>query len=67
LTPDPSVAKKGAPLEDVIDIMVKKQIELVPVVEDDGSKKLVDVVARLDLLIAYPKIILYIRLGMDHL
>jgi CBS domain-containing protein len=50
MTPDPSVVKKGAPLEDVIDIMVKKQIELVPVVEDDGSKKLVGVVARLDIL-----------------
>ena len=50
MTPDPSVVKKGAPIEDVIDIMVKKQIELVPVVEDDGSKKLVGVVARLDIL-----------------
>jgi CBS domain-containing protein len=50
MTPDPSVVKKGAPIEDVIDIMVKKQIELVPVVEDDGSKKLIGVVARLDIL-----------------
>jgi CBS domain-containing protein len=50
MTPDPSVVKKGAPMEDVIDIMVKKQIELVPVVEDDGSKKLIGVVARLDIL-----------------
>ena len=50
MTPDPSVVKKNAPIEDVIDIMVKKQIELVPVVEDDGNKKLVGVVARLDIL-----------------
>ncbi len=50
MTPDPSVVKKGAPLEDVIDIMVKKQIELVPVVEENGSKKLIGVVARLDVL-----------------
>jgi CBS domain-containing protein len=50
MTPDPSIVKKGAPIEDVIDIMVKKQIELVPVVEDDGSKKLIGVVARLDIL-----------------
>jgi CBS domain-containing protein len=50
MTPDPSVVKKGASMEDVIDIMVKKQIELVPVVEDDGSKKLIGVVARLDIL-----------------
>jgi len=50
MTPDPSVVKKGASMEEVIDIMVKKQIELVPVVEDDGSKKLIGVVARLDIL-----------------
>jgi CBS domain-containing protein len=50
MTPDPSVAKKGTPIEQVIDIMVKKQIELVPVVEDDGSNKLIGVVARLDIL-----------------
>lgn len=50
MTPDPSVVKKGASMEDVIDIMVKKQIELVPVVEDDGSKKIIGVVARLDIL-----------------
>ena len=50
MTPDPSVVKKAAPIEDVIDIMLKKQIELVPVVEDDDSKKLVGVVARLDIL-----------------
>ena len=50
MTPDPSVVEKGASMEDVIDIMVKKQIELVPVVEDDGSKKLIGVVARLDIL-----------------
>ena len=50
MSPDPSVVTKGAPIEDVIDIMVKKQIELVPVVEDDGSKKLIGVVARLDIL-----------------
>lgn len=50
MTRDPSVVKKGAPIEDVIDIMVEKQIELVPVVEDDGSNKLIGVVARLDIL-----------------
>jgi CBS domain-containing protein len=50
MTPDPSVVKKGTPVEQVIDIMVKKQIELVPVVEDDGSNKLIGVVARLDIL-----------------
>ena len=50
MTRDPSVVKKGAPIEDVIDIMVEKQIELVPVVEDDGRNKLIGVVARLDIL-----------------
>ena len=50
MTPNPSVVKKDTPLEDIIGIMVKKQIELVPVVEDDDSKKLVGVVARLDII-----------------
>ena len=50
MTPNPSIVKKDIPLEDIVGIMVKKQIELVPVVEDDDSKKLVGVVARLDII-----------------
>ena len=50
MTPKPSVVKQDAAINDVISIMVQKEIELVPVVEDDNSKKLVGVVARLDIL-----------------
>jgi CBS domain-containing protein len=50
MTPNPSVVKKDTPLEDIIDIMIQKEIVLVPVVEDDNNKKLIGVVARLDIL-----------------
>jgi CBS domain-containing protein len=50
MTPNPSVVKPDASVDEVISIMVQKEIELVPVVEDDNSKKLVGVVARLDIL-----------------
>jgi predicted transcriptional regulator len=49
MTPNPSVVKKDTPLEDIIDIMIQKEIVLVPVVEDNNNK-LVGVVARLDIL-----------------
>jgi CBS domain-containing protein len=50
MTPNPSVVKQDTPIDEVISIMVQKEIVLVPVVEDDNSKKLVGVVARLDIL-----------------
>jgi CBS domain-containing protein len=50
MTPNPSVVKKDTPIDEVISIMVQKEIVLVPVVEDDNSKKLIGVVARLDIL-----------------
>lgn len=50
MTPDPAVVKQDASVDEVISIMVQKEIELVPVIEDDNSKKLVGVVARLDIL-----------------
>jgi CBS domain-containing protein len=50
MTPNPSVVKKDTPLEDIIDIMIQKEIVLVPVVEDDNNNKLVGVVARLDII-----------------
>lgn len=50
MTPNPSVVKKDTPIDEIISIMVQKEIVLVPVVEDDNSKKLVGVVARLDIL-----------------
>ncbi len=49
MTPNPSVVKQDTPINDIIGIMVKKEIELVPVVEDN-TNKIVGVVARLDIL-----------------
>jgi CBS domain-containing protein len=48
MTPNPSVVNKETPIEDIIDIMIQKEIVLVPVVED--GNKLVGVVARLDII-----------------
>src|SRR5919202_2023593 len=50
MTPNPSVVKKDTPVEDIIDIMIQKEIVLVPVVEDNNNNKLVGVVARLDII-----------------
>ena len=49
MTPNPSTVKKDAPIEDIIRIMVEKEIVLVPVVEENNNK-LIGVVARLDIL-----------------
>ncbi len=49
MTPNPSVVKQDTPINDIIGIMVKKEIELVPVVEDN-TNKIIGVVARLDIL-----------------
>ena len=50
MTPNPSVIKPDTPMDEVINIIVQKEIILVPVVEDYDSKKLVGVVARIDIL-----------------
>ena len=50
MTPNPSVVKKDTQVEEIIRIMVEKEIVLVPVVEDDNTNKLIGVVARLDIL-----------------
>ncbi len=51
MTPNPSVVKKDTPIEEIIRILVEKEIVLVPVVEDDNNNnKLIGVVARLDIL-----------------
>ena len=50
MTPNPSTVKKDTSIEDIIRIMVEKEIVLVPVVEDDNNNKLIGVVARLDIL-----------------
>jgi CBS domain-containing protein len=50
MTPNPSVVKKDTPIEEIIRILVEKEIVLVPVVEDNNNNKLIGVVARLDIL-----------------
>jgi CBS domain-containing protein len=49
MTSNPSVVKKDTPIEEIIRILVEKEIVLVPVVEDNNNK-LIGVVARLDIL-----------------
>ena len=49
MTTNPSVVKKDTPMEEIIRIVVEKEIVLVPVVEDNNNK-LIGVVARLDIL-----------------
>ena len=49
MTTNPSVVKKDTPIEEIIRIVVEKEIVLVPVVEDNNNK-LIGVVARLDIL-----------------
>ena len=50
MTQNPSTIKRDTPLEEIIPILVEKEIVLVPVVEDDNNNKLIGVVARLDIL-----------------
>jgi predicted transcriptional regulator len=50
MTPNPSVVKKDTPVEEIIRIMVEKEIVLVHVVEDANTIKLIGVAARLDIL-----------------
>jgi CBS domain-containing protein len=49
MTPNPSTVKKDTSIEEIIRIVVEKEIVLVPVVEDNNNK-LIGVVARLDIL-----------------
>ncbi len=50
MTPNPSTVKKDTPTEEIIRVLVEKEIVLVPVVEDNNNNKLIGVVARLDIL-----------------
>jgi CBS domain-containing protein len=50
MTSNPSTIKRDTPLEEIIRIIVEKEIVLVPVVEDNNNNKLIGVVARLDIL-----------------
>jgi CBS domain-containing protein len=49
MSPNPSVIKKDTPINDVIDIMIKRDIIMVPVVEDK-TDRIIGVVARLDII-----------------
>ena len=49
MTQNPSVVKQNTRIEEVIDIMDKKGIEMVPVVEDDDSR-IIGVISRSDIL-----------------
>jgi CBS domain-containing protein len=49
MTPNPSTVKKDTPIEEIIRILVEKEIVLVPVIEGNDNK-LIGVVARLDIL-----------------
>lgn len=49
MTPNPSVANKDTPINDIIDIMIKKEVVMVPVVEDN-TNKIIGVVARSDII-----------------
>lgn len=49
MTPSPIVAKKDTPIEEVIDIMIQKEIMMVPIVEEDNNR-LIGVVSRRDIL-----------------
>jgi CBS domain-containing protein len=50
MTPNPTVVRADTPIEDIIDIIIQKEIVLVPVIEDGNNNKLLGVVARLDII-----------------
>jgi CBS-domain-containing membrane protein len=50
MTPNPTVVEADTPIEDIIDIIIQKEIVLVPVIEDGNNNKLLGVVARLDII-----------------
>ena len=50
MTSNPSTVKRDTPQEEIISIMVEKEIVLVPVVEENNNNKLIGVVAGLDIL-----------------
>ena len=49
MSPNPSVIKKDTPINDIIDIMIKRDIIMVPVVEYNNNR-IIGVVARLDII-----------------
>jgi CBS domain-containing protein len=49
MTPNPSVVKEDTPINDIIDIMIEKEIVMVPVVENN-TNRIIGIVARLDII-----------------
>jgi CBS domain-containing protein len=49
MTPNPSVVKEDTPINDIIDIMIEKDIVMVPVVEN-STNRIIGIVARLDVI-----------------
>jgi predicted transcriptional regulator len=49
MSPNPSLIKKDTPINDIIDIMIRRDIIMVPVVEDN-TNRIIGVVARLDII-----------------
>ena len=49
MTPNPSVVKEDTPINDIIDIMIEKDIVMVPVVENN-TNRIIGIVARLDVI-----------------
>jgi CBS domain-containing membrane protein len=53
MTPNPTVVRKDTPIEEIIDIMIQKEIMMVPVVvekEENNNNRLIGVVSRQDIL-----------------
>jgi CBS domain-containing protein len=50
MTQNPLLVKQNTRIEEVIDIMDKKGIEMVPVVEDDDDSRIIGVISRSDIL-----------------
>jgi CBS domain-containing protein len=49
MTPNPSVVKEDTPINDIIDIMIEKDIVMVPVVENN-TNRIMGIVTRLDVI-----------------
>ncbi len=49
MTPNPTVVKKDTLIDEIIDIMIEKEIIMVPVVENN-SNKILGIVTRLDII-----------------
>ncbi len=49
MTPNPSVVKEDTPINDIIDIMIEKDIVMVPIVENN-TNRIIGIVTRLDVI-----------------